>query len=361
MDVVKTNIERIGGTVDLQSAPGKGTTVKVKIPLTLAIVPALIVSTGGQRFAIPQVSLLELVGLEGEEAGKRIEMVHGAPVYRLRGSLLPLVNLNQVLKIEEIGLGESGRKDGPAMPENKLSMAPGAGCGEGGASQRVNIVVLQADGQKFGLIVDDISDTEEIVVKPLGKHLKNVSVFAGATIMGDGKVALILDVLGLAQHAHVVAENRERSSAEAGAREVEGAHAKDRHPVLLFRLGGNGTMAVDLSAVARLEEFPPESLERAGGRETVQYRGQIMPLVRLSDALGGGPGMAASQEALQVVVVYGEDGRNVGLVVDNILDIVDETYAVDHKTARPGVVGSAVIQQHITDIVDVAGLLALGA
>ena len=366
MDVVKTNIERIGGTVDLQSAPGKGTTVKVKIPLTLAIVPALIVSTGGQRFAIPQVSLLELVGLEGDEARKRIEMVHGAPVYRLRGSLLPLVNLNQLLKIGERGPGEGARKaaDPAGRTEHKRPVAAlDTGSAVSGRIGRVNIVVLQADGQKFGLAVDEISDTEEIVVKPLGKHLKNISVFAGATIMGDGKVALILDVLGLAQHAHVVAENRDRSSADAESREaMESVRGKDRHPVLLFRLGESGTMAVDLSAVARLEEFPPESLERAGDRETVQYRGQIMPLVRLSHALGGSRETAAGQaSALQVVVVYGEDGRNVGLVVDHILDIVDESYALDVKTARPGVAGSAVIQRHITDIVDVAGLLALGA
>ncbi|MGA9528131.1 MAG: chemotaxis protein CheA [Terriglobales bacterium] len=359
MDVVKTNIERIGGTVDLQSAPGQGTTVKVKIPLTLAIVPALIVSTGGQRFAIPQVSLLELVGLEGEEACKRIEMVHGAPVYRLRGSLLPLVNLNRALKIGESTFESVGAAPQRAGPTDHKQPFASLGCAAGNGGSRVNIVVLQADSQKFGLIVDDISDTEEIVVKPLGKHLKNISVFAGATIMGDGKVALILDVLGLAQQAHVVAENRERPSVEA---REDGARAKDRHPVLLFRLGESGTMAVDLSAVARLEEFPPESLERAGGRETVQYRGQIMPLVRLSNAIGGRREPVSGEgAALQVVVVYGGEGHNVGLVVDHILDIVDETYALDPKTARPGVVGSAVIQQHITDIVDVAGLLAMGA
>jgi len=166
MDVVKTNIEKIGGTVDIFSARGQGTTLKIKIPLTLAIIPALVVTTGGERFAIPQVSLVELVRLEGNtQAG--IEMIQNAAVYRLRGNLLPVVYLNR-----ELHLG------GEAVHA---------------ADQAINIVVLQADGRQFGLVVDDINDTEEIVVKPLGKQLKGIASFAGATIMGDGQVALILD------------------------------------------------------------------------------------------------------------------------------------------------------------------------
>ena len=188
MDVVKTNIERIGGTVDLQSQPGKGTTLKIKIPLTLAIIPALIVTSGGDRFAIPQVSLLELVRLEVEQASQQIEFIHGAPVYRLRGQLLPFAYLNRELRLNDAD--DDGLK--PSV-------------------EATTIVVLQADGHPFGLVVDEINDTEEIVVKPLGKQLKGVASFAGATIMGDGRVALILDVLGLAQRAGVVAEVRDRN------------------------------------------------------------------------------------------------------------------------------------------------------
>ena len=188
MDVVKTNVEKIGGTVDLQSTPGRGTTVRVKIPLTLAIIPALVVTCGGDRYAIPQVSLLELVRLEADEVAKSIELVHGAPVYRLRGRLLPLVYLNQELKLAA-----------DARPAKEQDGA-------------VNIVVLQADERQFGLVVDQINDTEEIVVKPLRKQLKTVKTFAGSSIMGDGKVALILDVLGLAQRASVVTETRDRAS-----------------------------------------------------------------------------------------------------------------------------------------------------
>jgi two-component system, chemotaxis family, sensor kinase CheA len=183
MDVVKTNIDKIGGTVDVQSKPGTGTTVRMKIPLTLAIIPALIVTNGGERYAIPQISLLELVRLEGEDAKKRIELIQGVPVYRLRGRLLPLVHLDRELRV-----------DPSAKDPSEVDA--------------VNIVILQADDRQFGLVVDHINDTEEIVVKPLGKQLKGIRTFAGSTIMGDGRVALILDVLGIAQASNVVNEVR---------------------------------------------------------------------------------------------------------------------------------------------------------
>src|SRR5262245_5872453 len=186
MDVVRTNVEKIGGAVTIESRPGRGTNVKMKIPLTLAIIPALTISSGGDRYAIPQVSLLELVRLEGEQAQRGIEKIHGTPVYRLRGNLLPLVYLNRELGVE-----------------STVGTAP-----------EINVVILQADERQFGLIVDAIHDTEEIVVKPLQKQLKGINAFAGTTIMGDGKVALILDVLGLAQRANVVSGARERSLTE---------------------------------------------------------------------------------------------------------------------------------------------------
>ncbi|HUK48938.1 MAG TPA: chemotaxis protein CheA, partial [Terriglobales bacterium] len=192
MDVVRTNVEKIGGTVDLQSTPGQGTTVRIKIPLTLAIIPALIVNCSEERFAIPQVNLLELVRLEAEQARTGIEMVHGVPVHRLRGRLLPLVYLRKELQVQSVAKS-------------------------GDAESAVNIVVLQADERQFGLVVDGIGDTEEIVVKPLRKQLKTVKTFAGSSIMGDGRVALILDVLGLAQRASVVTEARERALVEKAA------------------------------------------------------------------------------------------------------------------------------------------------
>jgi two-component system chemotaxis sensor kinase CheA len=343
MDVVKTNIEKIGGTVDLQSKPGLGSTVRMKIPLTLAIIPALMVTTAGDRYAIPQVSLLELVRLEGEQAGKGIELVNGVPVHRLRGQLLPLVYLNRELKAD-------AKLQEAASPATPVSS---------GEAQNANIVVLRADDQQFGLVVDEINDTEEIVVKPLSKQLKSVNTYAGATIMGDGRVALILDVLGLAQRAHVINEVRDRAVADKAKQTLGVAESSKRTAVLLFQYGENGRMAIDLSLVARLEEFPRDTIEVAGDREVVQYRGQIMPLVRVSEVLESKyrKPVEAGQESLHVVV-YAEKGRSVGLVVDRILDIVEESFVIQPKTRRPSVRGSAVIQKRITDILDVPGLIA---
>jgi len=328
MDVVKTNIEKIGGTVDIHSKVGHGTTLKVKIPLTLAIIPALVVTSRGERYAIPQVSLLELVRLEADQVRRAIESIHGAPVYRLRGTLLPLVHLADEL--------------GHQAPEST----------EDGA---VNIVVLQADGRQFGLVVEGISDTEEIVVKPLGKQLKGISTFAGATIMGDGKVALILDVLGLAQHARVVSEVHEGAMAEEHASDAAEAEAGRLRTLLLLGVGDSGRLAVPLDLVDRLEEFPGDAVELSADQEVVQYRGQILPLVRLADVLGSA--RADEPERPLHVVVATEQGRTVGIVVDRILDIVEDRLDIRRGVQRHGLLGSAVIQQKVTDLLDVRGLV----
>jgi two-component system chemotaxis sensor kinase CheA len=337
MDVVKTNIEKIGGSVDLHSQLGQGTTIKIKIPLTLAIIPALVVTSGGDRYAIPQVSLLELVRLDGEQARNGIERIHGAPVYRLRGRLLPLVYLNEQLGVK--------------------SLKQDVG------DEAINIVVLQADDRHFGLVVDGINDTEEIVVKPLSKQLKGVSVFAGATIMGDGQVALILDVLGIAQSAAVVSETRDRSMGGAAVRTQQ---QRDQwQALLLVGLGREGRAAIPLSLVARLEEIPLEKVERAAEQEVVQYRGQILPLIRLKEVLPGHSDERSTKEAtaadseLLQVVVYADRDRSVGLVVDRILDIVETQLEVRHDVQRPGILGSAVIQQRVTDLLDVPGVIRL--
>ena len=330
MDVVKTNIEKIGGTVDVSSAHGHGTTLKIKIPLTLAIIPALIVTAGSERFAIPQVSLVELVRLEGKAAESGIEMIQEVAVHRLRGNLLPVIYLNRELKLTH--------------KSNKA------------AEEAINIVVLQADGRQFGLVVDEINDTEEIVVKPLSKQLKGISCFAGATIMGDGKVALILDILGLAQHASLAGESRQHAAAAAKERLAEAGG--QRESWLLFRAGERGKLAVPLSMVSRLEEFDPKTIEISGNRHVVQYRGEIMPLVRVADALQL-PSQAAcegSPGASLKVVVHSDGGHSFGLVVDEILDIVDQDVTVTRK-ADAHLLGSAVIQQHVTDLLDVPELV----
>jgi two-component system chemotaxis sensor kinase CheA len=324
MDVVKTNVEKIGGTVDVQSTVGKGTTLKLKIPLTLAIIPGLIITTSGDRYAIPQVSLLELLRLEAEEAATKIESVRGVPVYRLRGRLLPLVHLGTELGTERGGIP----KDKPA-----------------------SIVVLQAEGRPFGLVVDEINDAEEIVVKPLSKQLKNLEVYAGATIMGDGHVALILDVLGLAQHSRVLTEMKETHG--AGARADDKSEAGDRSSLLLCRIGEGGRMAIPLSSVARLEEFAADKLEHAGGRETVQYRGRIMPLVRLSEAFGEA---GSTSEGPVQVVVYGQGEHTLGVVVEQILDILEEHVALQKGVGRSGTLGAAILQGKVTELLDLESI-----
>ena len=328
MDVVKTNIEKIGGTVDIHSRLGEGTTLKIKIPLTLAIIPALVVTTGEERFAIPQVSLLELVRLEGDQARQGIEEIHGARVYRLRGNLLPLVDLNR-----ELGLRSSAA-----------------------TSESVNIVILQADDRQFGLVVEAINDTEEIVVKPLSIQLKGISTFAGATIMGDGKVALILDVVGLAQRAGVISEVRDRGLGDQSVVHAS-SNAGEQQTLLLFSVGANGRLAIPLSLVARLEEFPAKVVEKSGKQDVVQYRGCIMPLFRLSQVLCPGAADTTPDTDVMQVIVYTENGRSVGLVVDRILDIVEEALTIRRDVGREGIAGSVVIQNRVTDLLDVHAII----
>jgi two-component system chemotaxis sensor kinase CheA len=302
MDVVKSSIEKIGGVVDISSRPGEGTTVKLKIPLTLAIIPGLVVTSGGERFVIPQVSLLELIRLEGDSSDKHIEHVHGTPVYRRRGSLLPIAYLNQVLGMKPSEEGEA-----------------------------VNMVVLQAEDRQFGLVVDGINDTQEIVVKPLGKQLKGLTVYAGATIMGDGRVALILDVLGIGQCSGVLAESREQARSSAEQRAQAGI---EQQRLLLFRAGGFERLAVPLSLVARLEEFPLSSIEHAGGSQVVQYRDQILPLIPLREILEPEVMKSAGSSDPAQVIVFSDGDRSLGVVVDQILDVVEETVNVRKGTAR---------------------------
>jgi two-component system chemotaxis sensor kinase CheA len=324
MDVVKTNLEKIGGTVDIQSVAGSGTTLRIKIPLTLAIIPALMVSSGGERFAIPQVSLLELVRLEGVQANASIERIGKALFYRLRGNLLPLVHLHAALKLEPLLSGDDA----------------------------VNIVVLKADQRQFGLVVETVHDTEEIVVKPLGKQLKGLTSFAGATIMGDGKVALILDVLGLGQMSQVVSETR--SSAASSRQETATVATEDTRTLLVFQASDRDRMALPLSLVARLEEFPRNVLEQSGDRVVVQYRDEILPLVSLPRYFGRTEPLV---DPLQVIV-FSFEGQHVGLIVERIVDIVQQVVVVDPRHRRRGVLGSTVLQQQVTDLLDADAVIA---
>jgi len=342
MDVVKTNIEKIGGVIDIQSKLGEGTTLKIKIPLTLAIIPALTVTSQGDRFAIPQINLVELLLLEGERSHTEIESIQGVPVYRLRGDLLPLVYLNKVL------WGD----DAPIHADNVDSM--------------VNIVVLQAGEQPFGLVVDEICDTQEIVVKPLGTQLKNISCLAGSTIMGDGTVALILDAFGIAEGAHLISKMVREKSLEAKNDKLQRA-AADRQMLLLLQNPDGGRMAAPLSDVARLEDIQRSSVERTGGQRVVQYRGGIIPLIDIFAMLperrnkprpAEGEVQTEKDGSLQVVV-YSCGERDVGLVVDQILDVIDEAIEVTGQSTRKGVLGTAVIHDRVTELLNIEELVQM--
>jgi two-component system, chemotaxis family, sensor kinase CheA len=336
MDVVRSNIERIGGSVEAQSVAGQGTTFKVKIPLTLAIIPALFVNSAGERFAIPQVNVSELVRLGPDEAGHRIESIHGAPVYRLRGRLLPLLYLR----------AELGQPPADATAE----------------ARAVNIVVLQTDEQQFGMVVEGVSDSAEIVVKPLGPHLKAIPAYAGATIMGDGQVALILDVVGLAGRADLLSDETARVLAAASAGEEPDA---DHQSLLLVSTVDDGRLAIPLEAVDRLEKFPLDAVETMGDHEVMQYRDVLLPLVRVSEVLldrRRSPRRATAEQGgpetdLQVVVHrYGD--RQAGVVVHRILDVVDQAMDLEPAT-RAGVIGTMVIEGRATEVLDVEAILQL--
>jgi two-component system, chemotaxis family, sensor kinase CheA len=314
MDVVKTNIERIGGAVDVDSRPGLGTTWRLSIPLTLAIIQALTVECAEERYVIPQVAVHELVFIDGRTT--RIEYASGAPVYRLRGKLLPLVRLDQTLNL------------------------PGDGRDEG-----VYLLVLQADGRRFGLVVDRVLNTEEVVVKALNARFKDIGLYAGATILGDGKVALILDVASLARRSHLAATAADRAQPVEPVSTGGGVAQR-----LLVTGVGERRVAIPLDTVTRLEEFERSRIEHTGSREVVQYRDAILPLVRLAHLLGAVPEDTGDTVP---VVVYSERGRSVALVVDKIVDIVEESAPVRSDLGEEGFSGTTVIQQRVTELLDV--------
>ncbi len=318
MDVVRTNIERIGGTVDIQGSPGQGATLKIKIPLTLAIIPALILGARGERYALPQASLLELMRLEPDGgAGKGLEWIQGVPIFRLRGELLPIVELDAVL--------------GNAVTGLRNSVEPS------------NLVVLQTDDRRFGLVVPEIHDSEEIVVKPLAPQLKRLSIFAGTTILGDGNVALILDVGGISRHAGM--SSAAKSVLERGKAAISDLPREAEATFLIIADQEDRRMAIPLDAVLRLEWIDPRSIERTCTSEVVQYRGGILPL----QPLGRPRGVTESIGLLQVVVT-GTEERPLGLVVDQIVDIAG---TVRNESQR----STLLLQKRVTDVLDVASLL----
>ncbi len=323
MDVVRANIDQIGGTIDVKSIVGRGTGITVKIPLTLAIVSALLVEAGGERFAIPQLAVVELVRARSNSE-HRIERIKDAAVLRLRNKLLPLVRLKTLLALDTAGDGDAGNGF---------------------------IVVTQVGSQTFGIVVDGVFHTEEIVVKPMSSKLRHIPMFSGNTILGDGAVILIVDPNGVAETVGMATATRQ---AGEGERDVERQAAEAAtESMLIFRAGSPQPKAVSLSLVTRLEEIDVKKIEISNGRPLVQYRGQLMPLIPVNDEV------RIKASGNQPLLVFSDDHRSMGLLVDEIVDIVEDRLDIEVASERPGFIGSAVIKGQATEIVDVAHFLPL--
>jgi two-component system chemotaxis sensor kinase CheA len=316
MDVVRTNVEKIGGTIALKALPQRGTTFTIKIPLTLAIVSALILGCAGQRFAVPQICVRELVRVAGDSEN-RIERINNAPLLRLRERLLPLIDLRALLRLESAAANES----------------------------EPFVVVTQVGTVSFGIIVDEVFDTEEIVVKPVASILRTIPYYAGNTILGDGSVIMILDPNGIAA---TVADKTAQSAEES---EASGAKDQEKTRMLVFRAGDADPKAVPLELIARLEQIEAAKIERSQGRAVIQYRNSLMPLVPLADSFDW------ACRPVHPVLVFSDRDRSMGLVVDEIIDVLEETLTIEIAAEKEGILGSAVIGGRSTDIIDVTHFL----
>ncbi|TMJ23201.1 MAG: hybrid sensor histidine kinase/response regulator [Alphaproteobacteria bacterium] len=322
MDVVRTNIDQIGGTIDVKSVAGEGSSVTIKIPLTLAIVSALIVEAAGDRFAIPQLSVVELVRARANSE-HRIERIKDTAVLRLRNKLLPLMHLKKLLRIDD---GSS------SDPENGF------------------IVVTQVGSQTFGIVVDGVFHTEEIVVKPMSTKLRHIDMFSGNTILGDGAVIMIIDPNGIAKALGASsAASHEITDENASLHSGSGEQLTS---LLVFRAGSTQPKAVPLGLVTRLEEIAADKIELSNGRYMVQYREQLMPLVQME-------GVNVGTSGAQPILVFADDGRAMGLVVDEIIDIVEERLHIEVAGAGQGILGSAVIKGQATEVIDVGHFLPM--
>jgi two-component system chemotaxis sensor kinase CheA len=324
MDVVKTNLDKLGGKVEIDSVPGKGSSFRIKLPLTLAIIPSLLVSDSGERFAIPQVSVGELICIPAHQIGERIDRAGDAELVVVRDRLVPLVHLSEALGSSRVSRGDKA----------------------------LNVVLVDAGNFEYGLVVEDLHDTVEIVVKPMGRHLQGLREYAGATILGDGQVAVILDVAGLAQRAGLSRDSKPASNVQAKDEDNSG----EMHSLLLFQNAPGEDCAVPIELVTRVERVRPEQVQKLGGRRTMQYGGSSLPLIALQD-------VAAVDELVEsqqwVVVVFDCAGRTLGLLVAEPLDMIETRLEMDTVTLRqPGVGGSALLNGRTTlmlDIFELAG------
>lgn len=374
MDVVRSNIEKLGGHIHLESTLGQGSTITLQLPLTLAIIPSLVVGVQQHRFAIPQVNLLELVRIKAAEIHKKIERCGRASVFRLRGKLLPLVKLSEVLQLEKLYIDpHSGKQQAERRTtiedtrfQDPVAVEQIPIINRTAPVSDYNILVLKVGSNQYGLIVDEVFDTEEIVVKPLSSYIKNCKCFSGTTIMGDGKVAMICDVGGIVNQAklnfgEVEAEEARRKDVEAKRQEMaslsthKNTHGQ-RQAVILFSNHPDERFALALSSLLRLEKIKTQQIEVVGNREFINYRGASLPLIRLEDHLAVRPAPNSAETAYMIVPKQG--GGKAGIYATSILDTIETDAILDsHLVSDNRVSGSAVIQDHLTLFLNPEALL----
>ncbi len=328
MDVVKTNIEKLGGSIDIQSIKGKGTTIRMKIPLTLAIIPALIVNCHNQRYAIPQVNLKELVILDKKEIDNEVQFIGNSRFYRLRNNIIPIFYLEEIL---------------------------GLPCTE--KREKMSIVILNSGTLEFGLIVDSIWDSEEIVVKPLDKHFQGVSVYAGATLMGDGGIALILDIVGISSTLNIKKEEVESARSMEIMAKQKGEKEEGQF-FLIFQISDSQEyFTIPLALVARLDKIKSEQIEYVGGKEVVQYKGQSMPLIRIDQFLPVNPLPDRNEYN---IILFNIGNKQIAFLASRIVDSIHGYFDLDENLYQfDGVLGSAIVEGHTTLFVDVYKIVEL--
>ncbi len=383
MDVVKTNLDKLGGSIEIESEVGKGTTISIKLPLTLAIIPCQIVMTGGERYAIPQVNLEELLRIPAAQVKDRVERVGDAEVVRLRGNLLPLIRLSDVLEIERTyydpkdgetkldrraNIADRRSRKSPLFrdssePREEPATADDTDRHERktierrqGPASALNIVVVSTGTMKYGVIVDRLHDSEEIVIKPLGRHLQQCRGYAGATIMGDGRIALILDVSNLAQMAGLTSmEGSDRAQELAEAAKEAIIARRDKQALLIFRSSEEEQFGVPLNMVERVEKIKITDIEDVGGRRVMQYRGGSLPLLCIDDVAMVQP--IKEQDDL-LVIVFHLANKDIGLLAIGPVDAIEVAADIDDVTLKQtGIMGSAIIDDQTTMLVDIFELV----
>ncbi len=388
MDVVKTNLDQLGGSIEIESEVGRGTTISIKLPLTLAIIPCQIVMTGGERYAIPQVNLEELLRIPASAVQDKIERVGNAEVVRLRGNLLPLIRLSDVLGIprtyyepikstlepdQRQQIADRRSKHSPLFAEDSNNSDINGQINENENSQdqqdgretrerrqspasALNIVVVSTGVMKYGIVVDRLHDSEEIVIKPIGRHLQQCRGYAGATIMGDGRIALILDVNNISRMAGLTSlEGSQRANDLAKISQNDINKKKDKQTLFTFSSAEKERFAVPLNQVERIEKIKITDIEEMGGKRIMHYRGGSLPLISIDEVAMVQP--PADQDNL-LVIVFTLAGKDIGLLATGSVDAIEVAAVIDESTLKQtGIMGSTIIEGKTTMLVDIYELV----